>query len=613
MPTFSPLLRTLADLFPASERLWLVVVVSSAVVMALFEALGVASIVPFMAVVMKPESLDAYPAIGAVTAWAGVHDRRGQLVFLGIATALMVIASNGASALGLYLQQRFVARTRLRLTTTLFDGYLRLPYAFHTQRDSASLLKVIYGDAESVARLIGAAVQLVARSFVILALLALLLLRNPAVAMWTLAGLGGAYLFVYQFVRRKQEALGQLLSTSSASRHRASQEGLGGVKDLLVLGREDAKAQQFWEATRDVSYASAKNVLAGGLPKFLLEPIAFVGILAVALSLIIRSNGDASETIPTLALYAFVGYRLLPALQQVFTAAVDIKFTAPSLHALQADWLIVQKADRGQTELEPSDLDRRGTLTLENVCFTYPGAKSPALENVSLELRQGESIGLVGRTGSGKTTLADVVLGLYQPDSGTIRIGMSPLTPSSARAWRRRVGYVPQQVFLANASIAENIAFGLPINSIDRNAVEEAARLAQAEEFVRELPLGLDTLVGERGIRLSGGQRQRLGIARALYQNPDILVFDEATSALDGMTEDAVMDAIHALSGSRSVILIAHRLRTVEACDRIVVLEKGRVEAVGTYEELARSNTRFQLMIGAGTNDMRPKSAASTV
>jgi ABC-type bacteriocin/lantibiotic exporter with double-glycine peptidase domain len=238
------------------------------------------------------------------------------------------------------------------------------------------------------------------------------------------------------------------------------------------------------------------------------------------------------------------------------------------------------------------------TLELENIGFTYPTAHTASLRNVSLLIQKNQSIGLVGKTGAGKTTLADVILGLYQPQAGSIRVDGLLLTEQNERAWRKRVGYVPQTVFLTNASIAENIALGIPKALIDLAAVLRAAQMAQAEEFIEQLPDSYNTVVGERGVKLSGGQRQRLGIARALYHQPDVLIFDEATSALDGMTEDAVMSAVQRLSQQCTLILIAHRLRTIQACDRIVMLEGGAIVADGTYNELLASSLAFKRLAG---------------
>jgi ABC-type multidrug transport system fused ATPase/permease subunit len=303
--------------------------------------------------------------------------------------------------------------------------------------------------------------------------------------------------------------------------------------------------------------------------------------------------------VPSLALYALAGNRLVPIFQQFFSAAITIKYHTKAVESLVVDLKTVRNyAEQPLEILREAPLSFTHTLQLSDVVFQYPTAHVPALNRVSLTILKNQSIGFVGKTGSGKTTLADVILGLFQPQSGTITIDEIALTEQNERLWRKRVGYVPQTVFLTNASIAENIALGIPRDQIDHAAVIRAAQMAQAEEFIDFLPDAYDTMVGERGVKLSGGQRQRLGIARALYHQPDVLIFDEATSALDGMTEDAVMQAVQKLSQQCTMILIAHRLRTIQACDRIVMLESGVVVADGEYAELLQNSTAFRRLAG---------------
>ena len=606
------ILRLLGDVFPTKERLRLVAVILGAVFSALFEVVGVASIVPFMAVVMDPSALDRYGVLRDVTVFLGGGNDRERLVILGVLTGTMIFASNAVNAIALRTQLGFVARTRRRLSRSLFDAYLAQPYEFHVRRDAPSLLSVIYADTEAVNGLVGSVLQLVARSLVIIALLAVLIAQNPMVAIWTLTVLGGGYGVIYAMVRKRQGQIGMQWAEAQRARQRAAQEGLGGIKELLVLGREAEASRRFSEATDRISSTTARSEWTKAIPRYLLEPIAFGGILAATLAMILAGDEGSAQAIPTLALYAFVGYRLLPALQTIFANAVSIKYSTPSLRSLHSDWLTTAAVRQRRFPVPAPPAERfvsdAALLKLDGIVFRYPTAAKRALDHVRLEIRHGESIGLVGRSGSGKTTLADLMLGLYEPQEGSILADGEALHQSNLRSWRGRVGYVPQSVYLANASISENIAFGLAAENIDSSAVRDAARLAQAEEFINALPEGLDTVVGERGVKLSGGQRQRLGIARALYNTPDLLIFDEATSALDGMTEEAVMEAIHALSGSRTVVLIAHRLSTVRACDRIILLEAGRVVCSGSYDHLMRVSPEFRRLAGAPeTQDQPPE------
>lgn len=609
MTQHSVSLGRILRVLPRSERLALAGFFAVMLVAAIFETAGVATVLPFMAVVMDPTFVERSPTLAAMLHALGVRSQQGSLVAIGVIVVAVLLIGNAAAAGGQWVQQRFMARLQRRLSCELFAGYLAQPYAFHVQHDAASLTKVLFADISivlnnAVAPLVGAAT----RAMVVVGLVTLVLMRDPVIAVGSLLVLGGAYFLVYWLVRGPQARMGEVISSTAIHRQRLGIEGFGGIKELVVLGRERDTVQRFDDATVHFTRAQTSNSLASMLPRYLLETVAFGGIVIATLALMLRGHGSQAA-IPTLALYAFVGYRLMPALQQIFSAAVTVRFAGASLDSLSHDLDMVRqhRAASPPTASTPGVLDAQRDLRLDGVHFTYPGATQPVLCGISLVIRRNESIGLVGRTGAGKTTLADLLLGLFEPTAGTISIGGVPLGPETVRAWRERVGYVPQFVFLANATVAQNIAFGLPDDQIDHTAVERATRMAQANEFVADLPQGLGTLVGERGVKLSGGQRQRLGIARALYHNPDVLVFDEATSALDGMTEEAVMQAIRSLSSERTIILIAHRLRTVEACNRIVMLEDGRVVADGSYGDLMEDSSEFRSLVG------RASSAAAVV
>lgn len=593
-----PFSRLIA-LLPASHRRGLLPVALAALVAALFETAGVASILPFMAVVMNPGLVGPDSVAGEVLATLGVGSVQARIAVIGIATIVMLALANAASAANMWVQSRYLASTRRALSSELFDGYLRLPYAFHTRRDAASLTKVVFGDVDAaLGGFLGSLLSAVSKGLVALVLVGLIVMRDPLVAVGTVVLLGGGYLAVYRIVRARQGRFGQLSNEAAVLRSRIALEALAAVKELRVLGREATAMEQFACQTEVLARTGVKAALLGAMPRYLLEVLAFGGV--VALTLVLTLRGDSVSAIPTLALYALAGYRLMPAFQQIFSAAMSIRYNSAAVATLEADLLSVRGDERERVaEGAPAQVIRfERSVVLDDVRFTYAGASTPALDGITLELVRNQSVGLVGRTGSGKSTLVDVLLGLYPPGRGRLLVDGVRLDAAQARAWRRRVGYVPQHVFLANASIAENIALGVSADAIDRSAVERAARMAQAHDFVERLPQGYDAIVGERGVRLSGGQRQRLGIARALYHDPEILVFDEATSALDGLTEDAVMNAIHHLSSGRTVILIAHRLRTVQACDRIVMLEAGRIVDDGPYDALMASDGPFARLAG---------------
>lgn len=572
----------------------------AALLAAAFETVGVASIAPFMGAMLDDRMLERWPLLIRFLALLGASTRAQRLITFGTVTLAAMILSNVASAASLYVQQNFTARTRSRLSAKLFDGYLSRPYAFHVRRDAPSVLAVLLQDVDSVSIAVGQVQVIASRAVVILALVSLLIYTEPVVAFVTLAVVGGTYFLAYSLLRRAQLTLGEQQGVARETRARVAQESLGGVKELLLLQRAAHAASIYRGAMHTVAYTEAKSAVASQVPRYLLESVGYGGLIVTTLALVAR-DGSASTALPTLALYGFAAYRLLPAMQQLFFGVMNVRYVQPLVGGVWRDWREVgaatgeslpasRPAEVALSSVTPSP----PTLELRAVTFTHEGGQRATLRDVSLSIPPGQSIGLVGRTGAGKTTLVDLLLGLYRPTSGSVVVDGDVLDEEGIRRLRRHVGYVSQHVFLANASVAENVAFGLPSSEIDRAAVERALALANAEEFVQRLPQGINTEIGERGVRLSGGQRQRIGIARALYGAPSILVFDEATSALDGLTEDAVMDAIRRLSGERTVILIAHRLRTVQACDRIVVLEDGAVSADGRWNDVASAVPGFR-------------------
>lgn len=589
----------LVRLLPPAERRASLRLFLAMLLAALLETLGVASIMPFMAVVTDPGMLRGLGPLRGVLMSLGIASDRDTVVGIGIAVFGILVVSNAAAAVSLWMQHRFLARVQHALSDELFGGFLAQPYGFHVMRDAASLSNTVFSHVNgAITQALAPTLLGLARLFVVLCLLVLLLAQDPLIALAAIGLFGCSYAAVYGVLRGRQSSLGTTLADAAEDRYRVVIEALGAIKELLVLGRSQESRARFNTASLRYFRSASLNSAISVLPRYLLESVAFGGIVLVTILLVLRGGGMA-ETIPTLALYAFAGYRLMPALQQIYASAVALRFAGAAVGTLEQDLAECRAALASAPRLTTAArLPRDGVLEVRDVTFSYPSAERPALRHVSLEIQPRQTVGVVGRTGSGKTTLADLLLGLYAPASGTVSYGGQSLTPDVIAAWRTQVGYVPQGVFLVNGSIAENIALGVPAAERDATKVRRAAALAQADEFIAALPLGYDTEVGERGVRLSGGQRQRLGIARSLYHDPAFLVFDEATSALDGMTEEAVMSALRGLSGSRTIFLIAHRLRTVEACDRIYVMDGGRVVDSGTYAELERDSGAFRRLLG---------------
>jgi ABC-type multidrug transport system fused ATPase/permease subunit len=444
------------------------------------------------------------------------------------------------------------------------------------------------------------AMQAIAQGTIAFLLLCMLVAVDPILAISVGAVLGGCYGTISVWLRNRVRSLGEERRRAHRARFVVVQEAFGGIKDVKLGGLERAVLDRFAVPSATRARVQITAGVISQLPGLVLQGLLFGGVMVLLLFLVGKA-GNLQEALPVVSLYALAGYRLMPAIQRVFEEVGKLRASETAVDSLLEDFARAPLPDQSPASANERDEEGvrlRRTLELQDVTYQYPGAERAALDGVSLTIASTESIGLVGPTGSGKTTLVDVLLGLLAPHHGAVVVDGQPLaTDASRRQWRRAIGYVPQQIFLSDDSIAANIAFGVPARRIDMAAVERAARMARLHDFVStDLPEGYATRVGERGVRLSGGQRQRIGIARALYHDPDVLVLDEATSALDNLTELAVMDAVRSLSRRKTIIMIAHRLSTVRECDRIILLESGRISATGSFDELLATNERFRRM-----------------
>lgn len=563
--------------------------------MALVDVVGVASIMPFMAVLANPGVVETNSYLAAVYHSLGFTDRQAFLFFLGVVVFAALVLSIAVKALTTYAQLRFIRAREYAISRRLVVGFLNQPYEWFLNRHSAMLGTTVLSEVGQVVNgVMTPMMQLIAHSAVVIALLSLLVVVSPLLALAVGGVLGVAYGLIYGLLRGYLARIGADRVWANKERYRAVSEAFGGIKDVKVTGLETAFVHRFDGPAKRFARHQATAQVAAQLPRFALEAVAFGGMLLVALSLM-RGPGGLQTALPIVAVYAFAGYRLLPALQSVYAALSNLRFGGAALDSLHRDLTELSPHAEEDAAAEPLLLER--DVTLERVSYTYPQAGREALEGVSLRIPARATIGLVGATGGGKTTTVDIIMGLLRPQQGALKVDGALITPENLRAWQRVIGYVPQHIYLADDTVAANIAFGLPRERIEARAVERAARIANLHSFVtKELPHGYETAVGERGVRLSGGQRQRIGIARALYHGPQVLILDEATSALDNLTEQAVMEAVHNLSHELTIILIAHRLSTVRTCDQIYLLEQGRVTDQGTYAELLAQSPRFRAM-----------------
>ncbi|MDA8846075.1 ABC transporter ATP-binding protein/permease [Candidatus Pelagibacter bacterium] len=588
--------KRLLTLLTIGERKSTIFLLGMILIMALIDMLGVASILPFMAVLTNPNIIETNNFLNSMFEASkifGIENNQEFLFVLGLLVFLLLITSLSVRAITTYVQLRFIQMLEYSMTKRLIESYLHQPYSWFLSRHSADIGKNILSE---VAGVIGSGIkpiiEIIAKSMVAIALITLLFLVNPKLALLIILLLGGTYMLVFYFIRSYLRKIGEKRLANNELRFKSVIEAFGAAKEVKVGGLEQTYVERFSEPSYIFAKTQASSGVIAQLPRYILEAISFGGVLLIILYMMAQS-GNFGTALPILSLYVFAGYRLMPALQQIYSSFTQLAFISPSIEKLHEDIKSLKPFNRNQDQ---SALSFNKSITLKNVHYNYPNASRSALKDINLTIPIKSTVGLVGATGSGKTTTVDIILGLLEAQKGTLEIDGKIITQQNKRSWQKAIGYVPQHIYLTDDTISANIAFGVEIEDINQEAVEKASKIANLHEFIiDELPKKYQTTIGERGVRLSGGQRQRIGIARALYHNPQVLILDEATSALDNQTEKAVMDAVNNLNKDRTIILIAHRLGTVKNCDTIFLLNKGQLQHKGTFEELINVSENFRI------------------
>ncbi|WP_227501718.1 ABC transporter ATP-binding protein [Marinobacter nitratireducens] len=564
--------------------------------------MSVVAIGPFMALVGDPTLLEGEGIIADAYQLSGIAEPRQFLFWMGASVLALLALAAGISMLTIWRLSMYAALVGAELSSRLYRHYMSQPWLFHASGSSSQLTSQIAQECVRVTNsIINPFVQMNARVVMATLMMVTIFAFNPGVALVGVVVFSTVYFFMYRVVRKQLSRNGAIVSSSQRERYKLMGEGFGGVKDVLLLGRQKFFTDRFEGVSNRFARAQGNNLVMATLPKFIVELIAFGSVIFLILYLLASHEGNLGEVLPILSVYALAGFKLLPAFQQIYASVSQIRGNLAAFDGIRGDLYASAETARKRVPSEdafgkPGHLAPSKLIELSEVSFTYPGKSEPALRNVTIPIGANTVVGLVGPSGSGKSTIIDVLLGLIEPEKGELRIDGTVINASNRRLWQNSVGFVPQSIFLADSSIRENIAFGLPLSAIDEEKVARAARMAHLDSLVAELHDGLDTRVGERGVQLSGGQRQRIGIARALYHDADVLVLDEATSALDGITERLIMDAIHDFSGKKTIIMIAHRLATVRKCDQIFVLGQGEVQDSGTYDELVEKSQLFKNM-----------------
>ena len=592
-------LRRLYHHLSRRRRWQLAALLALLVVTALAEMVSVGAIFPFLSALGNAQQLLDAPRWQPLLGLLQISTPQ-QLVWamaLGFIGAVGV--SNGLRLLTMRSQNRLAAAIGADISSQVYHTILYQPYSFHVRQNSSDLIQIVTSDTSQVTSIILLPLStFFANLLLALALIATLLAINWAMAVGSALILGVAYTLIFRSRDRQLHRNSWVMSLAGQQKVKIVQEGLGGIQDVLLNHSQDFFDQAYARYERQLNQANVTNTIIAASPGYIIEFIAMASIALLALGLG-RGGGDFSQAVPVLGSLALGARRLVPTVQGLFSSLAGIQGSRASLSRVLV--ALERPIDPLMQSAVPQPLGLGRELRLEGVWFRYSQDSDWVLRDLDLTIAAKTTVAFVGSTGSGKSTTADLILGLLPPEQGQLLVDGVPLTGERLRRWQGAVAHVPQQIYLSDSSLAANIAFGIPEEAIDMAQVRRAAKLAQIEGFIEGLPAGYETYVGERGVRLSGGQRQRIGIARALYKNASVIVFDEATSALDNATEREVMAAIESLGGQFTIILIAHRLSTVERCDLVVELDRGRVVAQGSYGELMARSASFQRMAGIGT------------
>lgn len=548
----------------------------------LLETLGIGLIIPSVTLMMQGDIISRHSEFSFISE-ALSNTSQTKLITLAMLSLVGVyFVKNFFLGFLAWKQASFSFNVQADISQRLFAMYLRQPYTFHLQRNSAELVRNTTGEIGVFATFLTSGMTLISELLVILGILTLLMLIEPLGTSAIVVILGVSAWGFHRITREWISRWGRERQLHNGLRLKHLFQGLGSAKDVKLFGREDDFLNQFRKNNVRTFHVMRNQFVIGDFPRLLFEFLAVIGLAALVIIMLINKH-DMNSIIPTLGLFAAAAFRLMPSVNRVLKSVQQFRYSLPVVNTLYEELCVLApEPERKKTE---GNIDFNHALQLSDVTYYYHGAETPALDGISMEVKKGESVGIIGPSGSGKSTLIDVIIGLLVPNSGMVALdGRDVLL--DMRKWQDQIGYVPQSIYLTDDTLRRNIAFGLAEEEIDDAAVSRAISAAQLEEFVNQLPEGVNTVVGENGVRLSGGQKQRIGVARALYHDPEVLVLDEATSALDEETETEVMDAVLNLQGSKTMLIIAHRLSTVEQCDQLYKLEKGKVVASGSPKKI---------------------------
>ena len=591
------LLTKLLFLFEKRDRIKIIALFTFILSGTIFELLGFGSILPFLYVVSKPELVHENIVLGKFYNWISPGSVNEFLVWLGLIIIIVFVLKNSYLFFIQYSIIKFSTKTHHALASRLFRSYLYSPYSFHLQRNSAQLLRNIGLVQSVITGILLPLIHIIIDLLLIVSIFVLLVIVDMTSSLVVFSFIGLMSFIYFLIFKRKLVRFGTEQKHHNEMLIKQFNQGLGSIKESKILGREHFFDKSYSHHLAGLNRISKWQQSISALPHFIIETLMVTLILFILFTAIFRGY-EISAILISLSFFGLATVRLMPSISKINSAVSSIRFYTPSLEEVFSDL----KMSESYSQTVPlqktnSDILFNKELELKQVCFSYNGSEQSILENINLTIQKNSTVGFVGKSGAGKTTTVDIILGLLNPKSGKVLVDGLDIR-ENIKSWQRKAGYIPQQIYLMDDTIRANIAFGIPDEEVDSNKVRNAVTLAQLDEFVNQLPNGLQNIIGESGVRVSGGQRQRIGIARALYNEPELLIMDEATAALDNETEKAFMEAIESLSGKRTIIIIAHRLTTVANVDKIFFLKEGKLITSGTFKELLSTSVEFKLMAG---------------
>ena len=549
-----------------------------------FEMIGLGALIPALGLMLNPKIINDYPFLNKLFTYFG-NPSQIKIVVFGLVTLILIYIIKATFLIYLgWRQSKFSSELSAYLSNKLFAGYLKLPYSFHLEKNSAELLRNIQNEVGLFTFVSQSVIALSVEISIVAGVVLFLIILEPSGALGITSFLGIAVFIFHSITKKRLLFWGVLRQAHTGKANLHLLQGLGGVKDVKLLCREDYFLNEFRVHNNSISKIQTKVSTLSLVPRIYLELLAVIGLVGLIIIMVIQKK-PTELFLPTVGVFIAAAFRMIPSANRIMTSIQGIRYAKPVVELLYTEIELIKSINETKKSNEPIVFIDK--LQIRNLSFQYPNSNIMALDNVTLSIKNGQTVGIIGSSGSGKTTLVDVILGLLMPTSGDILSDDKQIN-INIRNWQSQIGYVPQTIYLTDDTLRNNIAFGIPANEINEIGILNAIKAVRLEEFVFNLPNGLNTFVGERGVRLSGGQRQRIGIARALYNNPSFLLLDEATSALDNLTESAVMDEVMSMKGQRTILIIAHRLSTVSKCDIIYRFSSGKIVEVGSPQSVLK-------------------------